>query len=257
MGDLISSLCGIKNYCEENGVKAIIYQLLDVKNDYYFGAVHPVKDSEGNQVCMNQSTYKFIKPLIIEQDYIEDYVIYIGQEVDFDLDKVRHEVFVNLPSGAIQNWNGLWFPELQGDISKKWISINGYIWEFKSIIINFTERYRNPYITYYFLKPYEKQLMFVGTEREHELFTKRWALDIEHFKSEDSFFLAEIIFCAKFVLCNQSMVYNLAQAMHVPRLLELCAQFPNCIHGIGKHSYGYYHQHTLEQLFKKLFNMEI
>lgn len=265
-GDLIASLSGIKAYCQEKKVKAIIYQFLDVENQPYKGATHPVRNLEGNYVCMNESMFNLIKPLIEYQSYIEKYEIYNGQDVDYDFDRVHHEILVNIPQGAIQNWKGLYFTDFQSDISEKWITTQKksvknkgtFVFDGKvvssPIIVNITERYRNDYLTYFFLKPYETNLLFAGTKEEHELFCKRWALNISHLEVDNFLDLARAINDSRFILCNQSLCWNLAQSMQVPRLLELFAPFPNCIHGIGKASHGYYHQRPLQELFKKLYN---
>lgn len=254
-GDAIAALCGIKHYCKENDCKVIFYQQLYVKNDYYVGANHPTKDEMGNMVCCNEEMFYMMKPLFEYQDYIESFDIWKGQEVTFDLGLPRTDAFINIPHGAIQNWDGLLYSEFQGaDISQEWIKCPK--WETANsgkIAINFTERYRNQYTHFYFLKPYEKELIFFGTEKEHEHFTKKWGLNIKHVMVADFLDLASLLKSCKFFLGNQSMMWNLCQSMQVPRILEICHQFPNCIHGIGKNSYGYLTQDKLEKNFKKLF----
>ena len=70
---------------------------------------------------------------------------------------------MRLPYGDIYMWSWFVFPQLACDLSKEWLSINhSFDSDFDNkIVINFTDRYRNPYIQYYFLKESEKDIIFV------------------------------------------------------------------------------------------------
>jgi hypothetical protein len=90
------------------------------------------------------------------------------------------------------------------------------------VIINFTERYRNTMIDYNFLKHYAPDLIFAGTEREHWLFCNQWGLgSVPRLVVKDFLELAYAIKNCRFLLGNQSMNWNLAEAMKTPRLLEI------------------------------------
>jgi hypothetical protein len=174
---------------------------------------------------------------------------------------IRGKTFVNMPHGAIQGWIPIAYPDLYFDLSKPWIKIKGDCPEHilsqvkGKTILNFTERYRNNIIDYFFLKGYAPELIFAGTEKEHWLFCNRWQLDVPRLEINDFLEYAYALRECRFLLSNQSMAWNLAQAMQIPRVLELCQYAQNCIFGIGEHSYGYYHQIAAEYYFRKLYNI--
>lgn len=261
LGDLIAAMGAMKKYVDVTGRKMVVAQQVNLQAQYYAGAVHPTVDENGTQVCMNDKMWQMVKPLIESQSYVHSFEKYIGQKIDLDFDVIRGKTFVNMPHGAIQGWLPLAFPDLSFDMTNAWITIDGdcpqHIKEQVDgkVIINFTERYRNHVIDYFFLKNYAPDIVFAGTEREHWLFCNRWQLDVPRLQVNDFLELAYALRDSRFLLSNQSFIWNLAEAMKTPRILELCQYAQNCIFGIGEHSYGYYHQAGTEYYFRKLYNL--
>lgn len=255
-GDLIASMPAIKKYYELTGKKVIVCQQLNVPAQYPIGSKHPVVDDVGTYVCMNKKMLDMITPLLLSQEYIGGVEEYVGQPVDIDIDVIRQKCFVNMPFGAIQSWVMLAYPDLAYDLSKSWIDVP-YVQSAKSngkIIINFTDRYRNNIATYFFLKEYQDHLLFAGTEKERKDFCEHWKLDIPALNIDNFNQLAILIKACRFFLGNQSMCWNLAEAMKTPRVLELSLTAPNCMPFIGEDSYGFFHQVAVEHYFKLLFN---
>lgn len=261
IGDAISVCAGLKKYSEITGRKIIFCQFVDVKANYYSGATHPTLDESGNMVMVNQKMFDMLKPLLLAQDYIEDVEVYNGQPINIDLDIIRKKIFVNLPHGAIQQWIFMAFPDLAADLSKAWIHIGevdiSNCWlSYRSLptsyvaidslqdkaIINFTERYRNPHIDYYFLQKFKNRLIFAGTEKEHLLFCERWDLEIPRLIVNNFLELAFIYKNCKFFLGNQSAGWNICESIKSPRILEICEYAVNCQAFIGEDSYGFLHQ---------------
>ncbi len=256
-GDLIAAMAAMKGYHRETGRKVRVLQELNTNAQYYPGAVHGTVDDNGQQVCMNQHIFDMIKPLVESQPYIESMEVFSGQEVDIDLDVIRKKTFVNIPHGQIQTWVFLAYPDLAWDLSKDWVTlpetdlpIVNFIKD--KIILNFTERYRNGLIHYHFLKKYQSQLVFAGTEREYLLFTNKWRLDIPRLDVKDFLELAYAIKNCKFLLCNQSLNYNLSYSMHAPHILEMCEFASNCPTFTYENSYGFFHQVNLEYYCHRL-----
>ncbi len=260
-GDLVAAMGAIKKYWEVTGRKVIVVQSIHTVASYYQGAVHPTVNELGENVCCNMPMWEMLKPLIESQEYIHSFEVYTGQKIDIDFNVIRGKTFVGLPNGAIQNWVPLAYPDLAFDLSKPWIDINGKCpVKIKKqvngkIILNFTERYRNPLTDYFFLKNYAPDLIFAGTEKEHYLFCTRWNLNIPHLKVENFLELAYAIKECRFILCNQSFNYNLAESLKKPRIVELCQYALNCIHGMGEHSYGFLHQVDVEYRFRTMYNL--
>lgn len=273
IGDIIASLAAMKSLSQKTNRKVLYCQQLNVPATYYEGAVHPVKDDKNIQVMCNQKMFDMIRPLLLSQDYIEDMQVYNGQLINVDLDVIRREKFVNIPHQAIQQWLFMSYPDMAYDLSKSWISVGEVdmsgcelfypdlvtypvpISEIKLqdyCILNFTERYRNHIINYFFLKEYQNNLMFAGTEQEYNVFCIKWGLNIPRLVVKDFLQLAYAIKHSRFLYGNQSFCWNIAEAMKTPRLLEICEYADNCQAFIGENSYGYLHQTAAVHYFKEL-----
>jgi len=248
-GDIIYALAGIKAVCDKMDSKAVLYIWLDRPGFYYEGAKHPL----GN-VIMNQYMYDMLVPLLAEQDYIEDVLLYEGQKIVVDLDLIRQD-FVNMPYGHIARWYFYLFPDMACDLGKPWLKT----WPsdradmFKdTIIINRTSRYRNPYISYAFLRKYS-DVMFVGTKDEFEN-VKIEIPNLKHLQIDHFLDLAYVIKSCKVFVGNQSMCYAIAEAVKAPRIVELCKFAPNVIPQGDGPAYDFYTQHAFEFYVEQLMN---
>jgi len=255
-GDLIALLPGLQQLYRTTGRKTILYQRLNLEAHYFEGAIHSTQN-QGVPVCMNQELFDRLKPLIEYQQYIEKFEVWEGQPFDWDIDDTRDSRAIPMPAGDIHMWAWAKFPEMSCDLSLMWLdipqeSIKKDFYKDK-IIINRTQRYTNPYITYFFLRGHESKLLFSGTEAEHTLFCNEWAIDIPHLKADNFMQLAQIISWCKGGLYNQSLTFHLADALKAPRILELCQSFPNTF-PTGASGHGFYHQKALELYFQNMIN---
>lgn len=260
-GDLIAAMGSIKKYYDITKRRVTIYQNTNQAAQYYPGASHPTVNSEGINVCCNDYMLSMLKPLIESQEYIRSLEKYDGQRVDIDLHIIRGKTFINLPNGAIQTWISFAYPDLAFDMSKAWIILNeeDKYKELKvqmngKVMLNFTERYRNTEMDYFFLQNYAPDLIFAGTEKEHWLFTNKWQLNMPRLEIRDFLELAYAIKYSRFLIANQSMCWNLADAIKHPRILEVCRYAQNCIHMVGEDSHGFFHQPALEYYFRMMYN---
>lgn len=259
-GDLIAAMGAIKKFYDITGKKPVVVQSINTPAAYYPGAVHPTVNERGENTTCNQPMWNMLKPLIESQHYVHSFEVYSGQAIQVDFSTIRGKTHVNLPHGAIQGWLSLGFPDLHFDLSKAWITLNDNAPEHITkqakgkIILNFTERYRNTVIDYYFLQHYSPDLIFAGTEKEHFLFCSRWNLNIPRLDVKDFLELAYAIKECRFLLGNQSMNWNISESMKTPRILEICQYAQNCIHMVGENSYGFLHQGGVEYAFRVLYN---
>lgn len=255
-GDLISFLAGVKKIWEDSGKKGIIYQRIDMQGIGYDGSIHPFKNEEGEPVCMSEYMFDMISPLVKSQPYIEDFLPYAGEIVDVDFDLIRLERYTNQPKGSLNRWFNYVFPQMASDLSKAWVELPETI-KFTQpsdkIIINFTQRYRNYLINYYFLKDYQEHLVFAGLQKERDIFCKTWNLDIPLLEPDNFYQLAQNIKNCRFFMGNQSFCYQIAEAVKVPRILEIFTLMPNVI-PVGDKAYDFYHQGSLDFYFKKLYD---
>lgn len=263
LGDAIAMMAAMKRYYDVTGRKIIFSQVKNQLAQYYPGATHGTVDQNGDMVCMNQAMFDMIKPLIESQYYIHKMEAYEGQHIDLDFDVIRGKTFVNMPNGMIQSWIMFAFPDLACDLSKPWISLDGDCSKdvkkqvSGKVIINFTERYRNSIIDYFFLKNYASEIIFAGTEKEHFKFCHQWQLNVPRLNINNFLEIAYALREAKFLLSNQSFLWNLAEAMKTPRVLEVCNFAVNCMPFVGEDSYGYYHQVGAEYYFRTMMNKTV
>jgi len=255
VGDLLTLLPGIKNVYKVSGEKAIIYQNLNLPAYYGHADSHPIKSEDGTNVCMNRYMFDMVKPLIEYQEYVQEFKVWKGEAVTFNIDLTRKDSQMPLPGGDIYYWPNLIFPYLKPDFSEPWIDFNyddrnRYDWS-KYILINRTERYKNPYIHYFFLKEHQGKIKFVGTEKEHELFNKEFDLSVSRLVVSDFYHLALYIANCRFFIGNQSMAYHASEGTFARRILEVCTAFPNTFPH-SKDGYCFINQESLEYYFKKL-----
>ncbi len=258
-GDLIAMMAGIKQICKDTKQKATIYQRLGMVGEGYAGATHPFKNNQGLPVAINEYMFDMLYPLITYQDYVDDYVIYSGEEIDINLDKGRLEIFTGQPKNSLNRWIFHPYPQMSCDLSKKWLDvpIMRYDESMKyvdKIFINHTFRYRNYTVNYFFLKKYEPQIIFVGLPEEHEFFCHHWKLNVPLLEVKNFLELATKMNCCKFFSGNQSANFQIAESLKVKRILEIFEPMPNVI-PIGEHAYDFFHQTECEYYFDKLHNL--
>ena len=232
-GDIIHYLAGIKQVCNENQMKADIYVWLNQPCILYEGAQHPY----GN-VMVNQYAFDMLKPLVESQVYVNSFQVWSGQEIQIDLDK-RWEMKTMMPYGSLSRWIFYKFPDMTAPLHEPWLYLAGNVlFETDDILINRTSRYHNPFISYFFLERYKENLKFVGLEEEHKAFQDEWKFEIPHLKFDNFLDLACAIETCKFFIGNQSMCFAIAEAVKVPRILEVCQFAPNVIpSGLGAHDF--------------------
>ena len=256
-GDLLSLMPSIKQMYETTGKKAIIYQ--KVNHSYgmfgaYLGAVYSILDERGIPVTMNEMVFNAIRPLLLAQEYIEDLIVWEGQQYDINFDLIRENPST-LPNGAISRWAMYIWPEMATDLSKEAITIPYKIDQrvIGKIIVNRTERYNNSLISYNFLKKYEGNVIFVGLPKEHEVFCRQNKLDILRLEAQDFLEIATALYNCKFYIGNQSSCFQIAEHLKIQRVLEVCNSIPNVI-GSGPGFYDFLTQKSLEYYVEKLFN---
>jgi hypothetical protein len=259
-GDIIYALAGIKHVCDQRLMKAELYLWLGrAWKDSVDGQSHPYG--------INQYAFDMMKPLVESQPYMAGMRLFNGEKVAVDLDDLRTLNITTMPHGSITRWPGMIWPDMQPDASKPWIELDDFklgnsldkFWKSHkypevsvfgdTIIINRTSRWRNPMIHYWFLRDYKDKLVFAGLPEEHQAFCKEWELDIPLLKVANFLELAIALRSCRYFIGNQSMCFALAEAMKIPRLLEVCPYAPNVI-PCGEHGYDFLHQFALEWMVK-------
>lgn len=251
-GDIIHYLAGIKQVCNENQARADIYVWLDQPCFIYDGAQHPY----GN-VMVNQYAFDMLKPLVESQIYVNSFNVWSGQEIRVDLDKIR-EVKIMMPYGSLSRWIFYKYPDMTAPLHEPWLTVGvGQLTQsvFRThndvILINRTSRYHNPFISYFFLERYRDRLKFIGLAEEHKAFQDEWKFKLPYVGVNDFYELADVISECKFFIGNQSMCFAIAEALKVPRILEVCMYAPNVI-PTGPGAYDFTSQEALTYLVDRL-----
>lgn len=256
-GDALSILPGLKQVAKDNDCKWIIYQRVNQPyglHGAYINAKYSIFDEQGEAVMMNRPTFQALRPLLLAQDYIEDFREWDGERVDFNFDLLR-EGTTTMSAGCINRWPMYIWPDMATDLSKESITIPYKIDQrvIGRILINRTERYNNMLISYNFLKQYGDKVMFVGLPNEHEVFCKQNKLDIPRLEAADYLEIATALYNCKVYIGNQSSCFQVAEHMKIPRILEVCNSIPNVI-GSGPGFYDFLTQRALEYYCDRLFN---
>lgn len=252
LGDLYSIMPGLKEINHKYGRKARLYQRINMPGHYYNGATHPTKDESGAEVTMNKNMFEMVKPLIEYQPYIDSFQLWKGEKIEVDFDKMRSN-HVGMPNGSINRWPFYLWPDMATDLSKKWFSVPRKVDSRTKgkILINFTSRYRNHMISYFFLKEYHDRIIFTGTKEEYEFFIAEWDLKMPYLEVNDFLELAIAINSCKLFVGNQSSAFQIAEGLKVNRAVDLCSFAPNVIPH-GANGYDFYHQEAAEYYFKEL-----
>lgn len=256
-GDALSILPGLKQVSKDNDCKWIIYQRINQSyglHGAYINAKYSILDEQGEPVMMNRPTFNALRPLLLAQDYIEDFREWDGEQVDFNFDLLR-EGTTTMPGGAINRWPMYIWPDMATDLSKESITIPYKIDQrvIGKILVNRTERYNNILISYNFLKQYGDKVMFIGLPNEHEVFCKQNRLDIPRLECADYLEIATALYNCKVYIGGQSSIFQVVEHMKIPRILEVCNSIPNVI-GSGPGFYDFLTQKNLEYYTGKLFN---
>jgi hypothetical protein len=272
-GDLINFLPGIKHVCERDNKKAVIMLGLDIEWQ------SPWAQTRKDKSTLTMETMDSLKPLLLSQDYIEDVVSW--QEVDkvgysmwcsffkmlrtpgeimefhnqyfkhiVDLDKI-YLVPNIIPHGNIHRWPWYCYPDMACNLAEPWLFVEPDEGLGDYIVVNRTLRARNKNIDYSFLKPFQDKIMFVGLVDEWIEFCKDNDMEVRHHQASDILTLATIIRSSRFFIGNQSLCFALAEAMKVPRILEVCPELPNVVPS-GDKAYDALFTSTMEYYFNEL-----
>lgn len=247
LGDTIASLPALREYYKKYGKKANLYLQAGVKAVYYQGAVHPTMADDGvTNVMLNKEGINMMSPLFESQECINKCKIWENEPIHINLGMIR-ETNVGMPNLCLSRWYFQCLPDLACDLSEVWLNIPDTDKDFakNKIIVTRTERYLNPNINYRFLKNYENDVIFSGTELEYQIFKLRYGLNIPKLYIKNFLELAQAIKQSLFHISNQTMAFQISQGFKHPRIVELCEFAPNVI-VIGKDAYDFMSQEGLE-----------
>lgn len=269
-GDLINALAGVKHACETQKAKASLYLGLNIQ----WQAVPELQVGRTNPYTLTEDMMEQLRPLLLQQPYIQgvfsleekfpdiyhswcelinaksDYLVNEWYKKHLIIDLDRHHVMpIGLPAGNLFRSNFYVYPDMACDLSKPWLDVEPIFSINRPIVINRTERCHNS-LRYDFMQS-KYPVVFVGLQQEYQAFCKEFNWTPQWMPTTNILDLARVIKVARFFVGNQSLAYSLAEAMKVPRVLEICPALPNVIPS-GENAYDVYFQHAMEYYVNKL-----
>ncbi|MFT3780479.1 MAG: hypothetical protein QM790_00590 [Nibricoccus sp.] len=196
-------------------------------------------------VQLNRKMFDMLKPLLEAQPYLDEVVVWEGEEIQYDLDAFRDAPLL-LDRLGICRWYFYMFG-IATDLSEPWLFVGGDASYRESIVVARSERYRNHAISYRFLRQYN-DIVFLGVEDEYIDFAKqvpsaRWV------QVNDFLQMARVIAGSRLFIGNQSFPYSLAEGLKVPRVVELSPLTPNVV-PVGREGYDVLFQAQFEHVVK-------
>ncbi len=173
---------------------------------------------------LNAAAIDALRPLLLEQPYIQEVRSWKGQSVDYDLDQFRtHLALDNISDSHLAPF-GLPFTERD----KAWLSVaKPIVIENRPIVISRTARYQSNHLFWEHNLPQLLPLaVFVGYPKEHEIFEYAFGLHVEYYPTPDLMTLASVIAGCELFVGNSSLPHALAEAMKKPLVNEFFRVLP-------------------------------
>ncbi len=242
-GDVIYALPTLKKIHELTGAKINLCLILGKPLILPEYSTHPL----GN-VMLNRKMADMLIPLIGEQAYINTCDLYNDQKIDIDLDYFRAGL-IPQDKGNIAHWCG-YITGVTPDLWRPWLSAKSNTDFENTIVVARSARYQNKTIDYRFLNKYDS-LKFVGVESEYREI-KKYLPKIEWVQVNNFMELAQVIAGCKVFIGNQSFPYSIAEALKVPRILEVAFEIINVVPE-GENGHDFLFQDHLEALVEELY----
>jgi hypothetical protein len=240
IGDIIYAVPAMKALAGEK--KIHLHLQINQKSLYKKSMKHA---NQGK--ILTEKSVAMIAPLLLAQPEFAVVDVLTDQPVDYDLDEFR-----NFPFDYNTNHICRWYFHMYGitaDLGKPWLHVTPDDSFNNEIVIARSFRYRAPGISYGFLQAYP-HITFVGLKEEYEDL-KQSIPGLKHRAVSDFLEFARIIAGCKFFIGNQSFPFAVAEALKVPRALELCFECPNVIPE-GPNAYDFLYQPQFEKVVKQL-----
>lgn len=222
LGDIVYSIPSIHSILKQKEPlgKANLYLRPDIKDTIpaWAGVRPPLR--------VSRAEIEKLLPLL-EGQGLGEVAIYKNHHIDIDLDEFRRGS--DLSRGDIC----LYYSRIFGCnpcLDQSWLSVRPSKVFRGCVLVNRTLRYLNPGINYRLLGS-KSNVVFVGYPEEYVTFCKVCP-GLPHVQATNARQLASWIAGARGFIGNQSFCFSLAEALKVPRLLEVYPSCPNVvIHG--------------------------
>lgn len=174
---------------------------------------------------LNENSLNVLKGVLELQSYISKVDFWNGQKIDYNLDEFRkHIKYNNLADSHLAAFN---LPFKERD--EKWLEIEPSF--IKPTIISRSCRYQSNHIFWenFLNESNLNDICFIGHEIEHRAIEYAFSKNIRYLKTPTLLDAAKAISASKLVVCNQSAIYCLAEAMKKNLIQEVYRMFPAAI----------------------------
>jgi hypothetical protein len=216
-GDIIYALPTVQALVKSECAAVLIALGEELKNKTL---THPL-----GGVMMNEAMLAMLQPLLLAQPYVSSVEVYDGRSVDFDLDSFRRAP-IPVDRMSIARWYFYLFA-VTADLSKPWLTVDADCAYASRLVVARSMRYRNLALDYSLLARYGSPV-FVGVESEYADF-KKYVPQAEWVQVHDFLQMARVIAGARLFVGNQSFPFAIAEALKIPRILEVDPAMPNVI----------------------------
>lgn len=243
--DILYALPAIRKVCEMNDEKAVLHLETNVDNVDKDKPGHPYSPFK-----LMDEEVTLLKGLLVDQDYIEDVVIFDGDlsKINVDLDLFRTQP-INFSSGNISRYyfsmagisDSLEKPVLETKSNERYNN---------RIVISRSLIYQNKNVDWRVLNDFEDvKYYFLGSNMEFKDISTKLK-NVIHVQPKDYREAAEIIKGSSLFIGNQNMYYAIAESLKVKRLLEVCPYTSNVVPSGGE-NYDVHYTELLKFLIGK------
>jgi hypothetical protein len=244
IGDIIYSLPALMSLVSQHRIERVIYYL-HLNQEARYSGWHPL----GN-LLLDTAFAERLRPLLLAQACIQSVETYAGQALNVDFDQFR-KLPLNHATYSIPRWYFLCVVGAAWDLSQPWLTVTPD-YRFKEFaLVGRNARLQSPFIRYGFLDQYADNIVFVGVRREFDEFRSQCPRCTRFYEAPDFLELAAVLAGCKFYAGNQGMIYTLAEALKIPRLLETNVQAANNVPQGGE-CYDALFQQGFEYWFTRL-----
>jgi|6_EtaG_2_1085325.scaffolds.fasta_scaffold24043_3 hypothetical protein len=197
---------------------------------------------------LNESGCKFLLPLLKEQDYLEDVLLWNGEIVDYNLNKHR-ELFathhpMNIAEQHLKAFNVSERPYEEKTVASHmppWLKVPtdpDYMFKSfggieKKAVINRSHNYHSQGDLWDHLiwNNFDgiRRGIFLGTSLEHQVFNTLYAVNLDRIEVDDALKAAQLILHSTRFFGNQSLLFAIAMGVGATSWLEICSYVPNTI----------------------------
>jgi hypothetical protein len=175
--------------------------------------------SAGNP-CLNYEKHLAGEGMFIEYEGVNYYNLDMYRWKEYEMRK--KEISYHLAQIHLDIF-GLSF-----DLSQPWL-FNVSPLHAADIVVNRTKRYHDKEeVDWSLLKPYQERTVWIGKRKEYWRFVEVSGLQLTPYICGDLLDVAQAIKGSKLFIGNQSACFAVAEAMKVPRVLEVCYNKDNC-----------------------------